>query len=69
MSCTLPEVAQAVEKLNVWDYPSVAALPAGQRGATLQCAAGEQLEKLGKLLQEVAGQETSGLAFEFGGQT
>lgn len=42
---------------------TVAALPAGQCGETLQPAAGEHLQKLCKLLLQVAGQETSEMAF------
>ena len=67
MSSTLPEVVQAVEKLNMWAYAklcaTVAALPAGQCDETLQHAVGEHVQKLCKLLLQVTGQETSELAF------
>lgn len=65
VSRTLPEVVHAVEKLNVWASvklcATAAALPAGQCGETLQCAEGEQLQNLCKLLLEVVGQEASQL--------
>lgn len=66
MSTTLPEVVQAVEKLRMWDAKlcaTVAALPAGRCGETLQHAVGEHLQKLCTLVLWVPGQEASELAF------